>query len=111
MLGLCPGCCLSVAAERTLPLGKALKAPEAGSVIRMCAWCSKIPSGRDGCEETGRDLHGQGAARGRNPFCSEKERCEVTFVKGLPQKYFAAFAVLYKCEPLSLLRNPANLEL
>jgi len=30
---------------------------------------------------------------GRTPFCPEKERCEVTFVMGLPQKYFAAFVV------------------
>lgn len=30
-----------------------------------------------------------------------KERCEDTFIKGLPQKYFVVFAVLYKCEALS----------
>lgn len=31
----------------------------------------------------------------------KKEQREDTFIKGLPQKYFAAFAALHKCEPLS----------
>ena len=41
---------------------------------------------------------GRGRSSSSDP---ENEWCEDTFIKGLPQKYFAAFAALYKCEPLS----------
>lgn len=40
---------------------------------------------------------------GGRPSSSDlkKQQCEDTFIKGLPQKYFVAFAAPYKCEPLS----------
>lgn len=57
----------------------------------------------EGCAR-GAEVPGHGPCVGEGrPSSSEpgKEWCEDTFIKGLPQKYFAAFAVLYKCEPLS----------
>lgn len=51
-----------------------------------------------GARGTGRDLWGWDSAPSLPAL---KERLEDTLLKGLPQKYFSAFAVPYKCDPLS----------
>lgn len=56
-----------------------------------------------GARGTGRDLWGWDSVPwGEAPSLPAlKERFEDTLLKGLPQKYFSAFAVPYKCDPLS----------
>lgn len=44
----------------------------------------------------GGDLRGEASS-----LPALKKHFEDTLLKGLPQKYFSAFAVPYKCDPLS----------
>lgn len=83
-------CCPPVSCRGPRCGGEAFQADRAACARGREAWSLRCARGGGG-----------GAGGCPSSAGPVKERCEDTFVKGLPQKYFVAFAALYKCEPLS----------